>query len=84
MDFRDYSLKDLASNIQSKKMLATEVTQAALDNIDKYDGELFLNLQRLSIEKPELVEVFIDSNGEIEFEIEFDFFFSNLESIFGF
>ena len=51
---------------------------------DKYDGELFLNLQRLSIEKPELVEVFIDSNGEIEFEIEFDFFFRNLESIFGF
>ena len=40
MDFRDYSLKDLASNIQSKKMSATEVTQAALDNIDKYDGEL--------------------------------------------
>ena len=28
MDFRDYSLKDLASNIQSKKMSATEVTQA--------------------------------------------------------
>jgi hypothetical protein len=51
---------------------------------DKYDGELFLNLQKLSIEKPDLVEVFIDSNGEIEFEIEFDFFFSNLESIFGF
>ena len=27
MDFRDYSLKDLASNIQSKKMSATEVDQ---------------------------------------------------------
>ena len=40
MDFRDYSLKELASDIQSKKMSATEVTQAALDNIDKYDGEL--------------------------------------------
>jgi hypothetical protein len=51
---------------------------------DKYDGELFLNLQRLSIEKPDLVEVFIDSDGEIEFEVEFDFFFENLERIFGF
>lgn len=51
---------------------------------DNYDGELFLNLQRLSIEKPELIEVFVDSDGEIEFEIEFNFFFNNLETIFGF
>tara|TARA_Y100000004_G_C8802620_1_gene364120 strand:+ start:110 stop:271 length:162 start_codon:yes stop_codon:yes gene_type:complete len=51
---------------------------------DKYDSDLFLNLQRLSIEKPELVEIFIDNDGEIEFEVEFDFFFDNLERIFGF
>ena len=51
---------------------------------DKYDGDLFLNLQRLSIEEPELVEVFIDEDGEIEFEVEIDFFFDNLERIFGF
>jgi len=51
---------------------------------EDYDGELFLNLQRLSSEKTELVEVFVDSNGEIEFEIEFNFFFNNLEMIFGF
>ncbi len=51
---------------------------------DKYDGDLFLNLQRLSIEEPELVEVFIDDDGEIEFEVEFNFFFENLERIFGF
>jgi len=51
---------------------------------ESYDGELFLNLQRLSHEKPDLVEVFVDSNGEIEFEIEFNFFFDNLEKIFGF
>ena len=51
---------------------------------DKYDGELFLNLQRLSIEKPDFVEVFVDANGEIEFEVEFNFFFDNLEKIFGF
>ena len=48
---------------------------------ENYDGELFLNLQRLSIEKPDFVEVFVDVNGEIEFEIEFDFFFDNLEMI---
>jgi hypothetical protein len=51
---------------------------------DKYDGDLFLNLQRLSTEEPQLVEVFIDDDGEIEFEIEFNFFFENLERIFGF
>jgi len=51
---------------------------------DEHDIELFLNLQRLSIEKPESVEVFIDSDGEIEFEVEFNFFFENLERIFGF
>tara|TARA_R110002020_G_scaffold59405_1_gene161937 strand:- start:582 stop:743 length:162 start_codon:yes stop_codon:yes gene_type:complete len=51
---------------------------------DNYDGDLFLNLQRLSIEEPQLVEVFIDDDGEIEFEIEFNFFFENLERIFGF
>ena len=51
---------------------------------ENYDGELFLNLQRLSIEEPDFVEVFVDSNGEIEFEVEFNFFFDNLEMIFGF
>ena len=51
---------------------------------ENYDGELFLNLQRLSIEKPGFVEVFVDDDGEIEFEIEIDFFFDNLEMIFGF
>ena len=31
---------------------------------EKYDGELFLNLQRLSIEKPDFVEVFVDDDGD--------------------
>ena len=51
---------------------------------DKYDSDLFLNLQRLSIVEPELDEVFIDDDGEIEFEVEFNFFFDNIERIFGF
>ena len=51
---------------------------------EKYDSDLFINLQRLSIEEPNSVEVFVDSDGEIEFEVEFDFFFENLEKIFGF
>ena len=40
MDFRDYSLKELVNNIQTKKISAKEVTLAALNNIDKYDGEI--------------------------------------------
>ena len=51
---------------------------------EKYDSDLFINLQRLSIEEPSSIEVFVDSDGEIEFEVEFDFFFDNLEKIFGF
>ena len=51
---------------------------------EKYDSDLFINLQKLSIEEPNSVEVFVDSDGEIEFEVEFDFFFGNLEKIFGF
>ena len=37
MDFRDYSLKELVSNVQGKKISAKELTQSALDNIDKFD-----------------------------------------------
>tara|TARA_A100001201_G_C4086701_1_gene200745 strand:+ start:37 stop:213 length:177 start_codon:yes stop_codon:yes gene_type:complete len=51
---------------------------------EKYDSDLFINLQKLSIEEPNSVEVFVDSDGEIEFEVQFDFFFDNLEKIFGF
>lgn len=51
---------------------------------EDYDSDLFINLQRLSIDRPEDVQIFIDSNGQIEFEVEFNFFFENLEKIFGF
>ena len=40
MDFRDYSLKELVSNVQGKKISAKELTQSALDNIDKFDDEI--------------------------------------------
>ena len=48
------------------------------------ENELFENLQRMSVSHPEQVEVYIDEEGIPEFEIEFDFFFENLERIFGF
>jgi Asp-tRNA(Asn)/Glu-tRNA(Gln) amidotransferase A subunit family amidase len=40
MDFRDYSLKELVSNIQNKKISAKEMTQSALDNIEKFDSKI--------------------------------------------
>mgnify|MGYP003139224849 CR=1 FL=1 len=52
--------------------------------MNKRDSDLFTNLQKLSSDFPDLVEVFIDKDGEIEFEIEYNFFFDNLEMIFGF
>ena len=48
------------------------------------DNDLFERLQYMSITYPEKVEVYIDEEGIPEFEIEFDFFFENLERIFGF
>ena len=42
MDFRDYSLKELVSNVQRKKISAKELTQSALNNIEKFDGEICL------------------------------------------
>ena len=48
------------------------------------DNDLFERLQYMSITYPEKVEVYIDEEGVPEFEIEFDFFFDNLEKIFGF
>ena len=38
----------------------------------------------MTIEHPEQIEIYIDEKGEPEFEIEFDFFFENIEKIFGF
>ena len=40
MDFRDISLEELVGNVKSKKISATEVTQAAIDNIEKLDHEI--------------------------------------------
>ena len=36
---------------------------------EKYDSDLFINLQKLSIEEPNSVDVFVDSDGEIEFDV---------------
>jgi hypothetical protein len=51
---------------------------------DESQCDLFMNLQSLSLEHPDKIEVYIDDSGEVEFEIEFEFFFENLERIFGF
>ena len=40
MDFRDYSLKELVNSIQTKEISAKEMTQAAIDNSEKFDDKL--------------------------------------------
>ena len=40
MDFRQTSVVSLAEDIRSGRLSARELTQAALDNIDRLDGEL--------------------------------------------
>ena len=40
MDFRKYSLKELVNNVKTKKVSAKEMTEAAINNISKYDKTL--------------------------------------------
>ena len=37
MDFRDYSISELAGKVQSKAISAKEITSAALSNIENQD-----------------------------------------------
>lgn len=48
------------------------------------DNEFFESLQKMSDIHPDKVEVYIDEEGEIEFEIDYDFFMENFENLFGF
>ena len=50
---------------------------------DKCQEELFINLQKLSSERPDVVNLFVDEDGEVEFEIDLDFFLENLRDMFG-
>jgi len=40
MDFRNSTVYELANSVRTKKLSAREVTQAALDNIERLNGEL--------------------------------------------
>ena len=40
MDFRDYSINQLVTKIKSKEISAKELTQEALDNVEKIDKTL--------------------------------------------
>jgi len=46
--------------------------------------DLFHYLQILSIERPDVVDVVIDEDGEIEIEIDYDYFLDNISNIFSF
>ncbi len=45
--------------------------------------DLFLRLHKMSIQNPEEIEVIVDENGELEIEIDYDFFMGNLKNILG-
>ena len=40
MDFREYSIEELVSKITSKEVSARELTQEALNNLDRLDDTL--------------------------------------------
>ena len=50
---------------------------------DKHEEDLFVNLQILSSERPDVVNIVIDEDGEVEFEIDLDFFLDNLRDMLG-
>jgi hypothetical protein len=47
------------------------------------ENDLFIKLQKLSIDHADKIDVYIDEDGEVEFEIELDFFLKNLKKILG-
>ena len=46
------------------------------------DNKLFEKLQEMAVNHPEDVEVYIDEDGEMEFEIDFDLFIEKFKEIF--
>ena len=40
MDFRNYSIEELVNKVKTKEVSAKEITQAAIDNIERIDGEI--------------------------------------------
>ena len=38
----------------------------------------FASLHKMAIDNPDVIEVFIDENGDVEFEIDYDFFMNSL------
>ena len=40
MDFRNFSIEELVNKVKTKEVSAKEITQAAIDNIERIDGEI--------------------------------------------
>jgi len=38
----------------------------------------FTSLHKMAIDNPDVIEVFVDENGDVEFEIDYDFFMDSL------
>ena len=45
--------------------------------------DFFFKLHKMSMQNPEQFEVTVDENGELEIEIDYDFFMSNIKNILG-
>ena len=46
-------------------------------------ADFFLKLHKMAMQNPEEFEVVVDENGELEIEIDYDFFMSNIKNILG-
>ena len=45
--------------------------------------DIFLDLQKLASLYPDKIDIIVDEDGEVEFEIDYDYFMENIDNIFG-
>ena len=43
----------------------------------------FSSLHKIAVDNPDVIDIYIDENGDIDFEIDYDFFMKALEGMKG-
>ena len=60
MDFRDYSISELAGKVQSKDISAKEITSSALSNIENQDKIIAMNDKKIAKMDQEITRLLLN------------------------
>ena len=53
------------------------------DSNNIINDNFFASLHKIAVDNPDVIDIYIDENGDIEFEIDYDFFMKTLEEMRG-